>query len=431
MKIRMKIIVKYIPFALLSIMLFGILECGMVYGAEKNTDTELLIVIDNSGSMKANMDFLKEVVSIIKVLAGECEEDITISYLIFNEDVQIIDVFDGIQIIDSKETCIMQGIEATDQWMEKKIEEGSNVKVLFISDLFSSRYLDNGQVKKYDVNYAKKEQGNILRIEDKWKEWCTDRKANILIWTWESFCTTEKKENTIDNLEKNNADEISWGYQVKFEPVENTVISVGQFEETDRNIEFIKKAVESFEILLGSSEVKWETYYVNQEAFREMKLDEKEKNIYLLFPNADDIQIKYNDAEVESQYNGLYLLDQKEHKYYVKAQTNAGKIEGYKLIVPDLEWKIRFSDGVLKKNKEFIVILSPSAQLGGSWENPTGYNCSLKVLDQIGDEIGSWNMEYNPEEGCFCVKRKMEAGIYTFIGVVNGKEVDRKGMSVN
>ncbi len=410
-------------------MLLEVWESGMVYGAGKNADTEMLIVIDNSGSMKKSMDFLKKVVSMIELLADGCEEDINISYLIFNEQAQITGEFGEIQIISGKETCIMQGIEAADQWMEKKIEKGNIVKVLFISDLFSSRYLENGQVKKYDMDYALKEQKKILEIEKKWKEWCDNKKANILIWTWESFCATEKKVNTVDYLQKNNIDEASWGYQVKFEPVKNTIISANCPEETDQNAEFIKQTVQSFEILQGAPDVKWESYKVNNEKEREVKVGDEEKQIYLFFPDVTDIQVEYDGVEVGSQYDGLYLLDQKKDVYKVKAQSNAGIKDGYKLIVPEIEWKISFSNGTLKRNEEFTVFLTPSAPLSGNGSNLED-GCILKILKGK-EEVCRCNMEFDAEKNCFYAECEIEAGAYTFIALVNGIEVDKEGRSVN
>ena len=425
MKTRRKIIANSIPAVLIVIILLGISKKCFATETVKNADTKLLIVIDNSGSMKENLDFVENTVSLLKLLVYERGADADISYLLFNETTLMTDTLDDIQIVSKNETCIMQGVEAADQWMTKEIECGNYVKVLFISDLFSSRYLESesGVVKTYDINQAAAEQEEITAIEEKWAKWCNAKKASVLIWTWESFCNAEKAENTVSNLKENNKEEISAGYQVVFEPDKNIVISSSAIDADEETIEFIKQTVCSFEILMGSSNANWkkQNYMINPGETRQLKVDEDKKLIYLFFPQPDNIIITYNNIAIEAKYDGLYILDRKEYTYSVSGKGNRSE-EGYLLNVPDLRWDTSLSTP-LKKSTTFTAELIPSESLSGSWGAPDDYHCVLRI--KVDDyEIYSQSMTYNAEKGSFFLEHAIAGtGWHTFIFEVNGKEI--------
>ena len=436
MKTRMKAAADGILILLIIMVVLRLSNNSPAHASGKDTSTELLIAIDNSGSMKENLEFLDQVVNLIKLLAEQRGADVMISYLLFNENVLITDTFDEIEIVSGKETCIMQGIEAADRWMTEKIENGKSVKVLFISDLFSSRYLDkeNGKVKIYDMNRAEEEQMEILKIENKWAEWCKAKKATVLIWTWDSFCKTEKVENTLDNLKENKASEISIGYQVKFKPDKNVEITNNLSAPAEKDTEFIKQTIHSFETLLGSSNVKWEnkSYVVNPEETRTLTLKAKDRLIYLFFPKTNNVRVTYNGNDVETKYNDLYILDKKESSYSIIGKSGSGKSEGFLLKIPDLKWEISLSDTLLKKSDDFAVILSPSESLGGSWGDPGTYNCILRIKDSQNNEIYNGIFEYDYEKSVFFLEHSISiSGWYTFIGEVNGDEIDTIKRKVN
>lgn len=422
-------------FICVLLILFFVGTSQTVFAQEKKTkkgNTELLIVIDNSGSMKETEKFLKEAISLINVLTEMRSMEVDITYMTFNEMVFQSESALDIVYVSGKETCIIQGICAADEWVDNKISEGTNVKVLFISDLFSSCYIQEGKMCKYDIEIAKSEQEEIDEIESRWKKWCKDGKASVVVWTWASFCSTENVINTIEYIEKHEEADIKKGYQVDFNPWEKERFNPLKM---DNEEEFIKMAIKSYEKLMNSAEIEWENYWAYNIDNVIKETDDEEKVIYFYFPGENDVEIKSNGIRYNPQIEGLYILPGKGNKYNVRwnsrSSSTTERRSGFILVIPDVKWEIDFLPNILSANEKFTITLFRGNALSGSREGENIYDCKLTVESINNDEnVLEYVLEY--QNGVFLKSDLMlEAGKYNFIFEVDGEVVAQKEKRVN
>lgn len=425
MKRWKKILISYLVICSVAVKLWSINVVEV--SAEENwvPDTELLIALDNSGSMKKTGKEMEEVIELIGKLLEARDVKIPVTYLLFNENVHYVEDERKINLETGKETCIWQGIEHADSWIKDRIADGKNVKLLFISDLFSSRKLEKSGITFYTFETASEEQENINMVVDQWKQWEAEKKLDVVVWTWKSLCTGEDSQNTITYLEKNNKEAAENGYQVTLK-INNGNIFKLDFEKDKAT--FIKHAVKSFEMLLYGMNEDWRSWNISKSGEKKYKTDNDTIGYYIYFPDTVDIEVKDGKPVCKN----LYLVEgEMEYLQVVVSVNNGEKCKGYILRIPDLDWEMNI-DTRIEKGKEFSLQMKTDTPISGAWGRPEDYECKVKIYkknEMQKKEYKEIVLTYEPDKEVFegkCILE--EAENYCFIGYINGKRL-RKDIS--
>lgn len=425
MKINKK---QILGFCLLFIL---ILESSGIVLAKGNQhqETALLVVVDNSGSMHGGKSLLNSAVATIQELIEKRNIEIDVEYLVFNENPSGIQKSLPQLYSGGKETGIFAGINGANEWVEEKTAAGVKVKVLFISDLFSSRYWDKEtqRATEYTFGLAKTEQEEIKEIETKWKSLCDTGQMDVIVWKWKNTCKTEDSRNTVIYLEdkwKLDDDDKINGYQVQF--LEDDVIDLEEgSKELDDRANCNLQLVEIFEQLIYGIEVEWEEKNVLS---TQMVKKEEGQIVYICIPENSNVAIVKADENGEGKTKKLSSIVEQlyccEEDGYGLKPDGKQKNTVYILKEPLLEWEITafqddsFVDG--KKYVTVVVCVKPTRNLVGKEE----YDCQLKQEKDGVEELiettfvdGMFQYEFEGE-------KKEFVGTYHFYPIINGEKIN-------
>lgn len=422
MKKWKKILISYLMICSAMAKIWSVNAMGALAKEDWGTDTELLIVLDNSGSMKETGKEMEEVVGLIGKLLETRDIRIPVSYLLFNEDAYYVEDGQEIRLETGKETCIWQGIEHTDYWIKERIAEGKSVKLLFISDFFSSRRLENNGIACYTFETASEEQENISEVVEQWNQWQDEKKLDFVVWTWESLCKGEDSRNTIAYLKKHDKEAVGKGYQVVIDCPNRFMLNWKKDKTT-----FIKYAVTSFESLLYGIDEKWRSWNIVGHGKKERKISEGHKGCYIYFPDIAGIEVE----EGKLIYKNLYWVEANtESIQVVISSDNKKKSKGYILQIPDLQWKINV-DTRIKEDKEFSLQVTPNFPLSGAWGKPEDYVCRVEIY-QNNIMVQDITLNYNSDKEKFVGKCTLgKTGEYKLAGYINDKEMCSVTKKVN
>lgn len=421
MKRWIKILISYLVICSVVVKLWSVNAVEVLAGEKWVPDTELLIVLDNSGSMKKTGKEMEEVIALIGKLLEARHVKIPVTYLLFNENVHNVEDERKINLETGKETCIWQGIEHADSWIKDRIADGKNVKLLFISDLFSSRKLEKSGITCYTFETASEEQENINMVVEQWNQWEDEKKLDVVVWTWKSLCAGEDSQNTIAYLENNNREAVEKGYQVTLNSLKSENI-IGLNFVKDKTA-FTKNAVRSFEMLLYGMDEDWRSCNIPKSGKREYKTDKNFRGYYIFFPDTVDIEVE----DGKPIWKNLYLVEGKrEYLQMVVSVNNGEKCEGYILRIPDLRWNMKV-DTRIEKGKEFSLQVKSDISISGAWGRPEDYECKVKIYKEHEMQEEKYKeivLTYDSDKEVFegrCILE--EAENYCFKGYINGEKV--------
>ena len=206
---------------------------------KQNLETEVLVVIDSSGSMKQLDIAIREVLQMILSFETLEHYKLMAEYFLFNEtgiewitmDRKSATPIEEIQY--GGETSIYVGLEGINDWVNKELEDNTSINLLMLSDLFSSRD-KNGKI--FDWETARREQRRIDIWITEWKKLIRKNKFNPFFMRWESMTPKENIYKTLEYLEKNG--NISNGYQIVLQGMQNNEFLMQEVKtENDINAE--------------------------------------------------------------------------------------------------------------------------------------------------------------------------------------------------
>lgn len=185
----------------------------------------LLVAIDNSGSMKPLSTVIQEVVQVVFALEELEEDELSVEFLLFNaEETKYFSAGKDLnasmeekiknlqEIIEYRgETSVYAGMKGIKEWVDRNtnLAKDASINVFILSDLFSSRD-ENGD--EYIWKNAKKEQMEMNQWIVDWEKLIREDKMNVSFIHWESKTAGENSDHTLKFLEESK--DISNGYQV-------------------------------------------------------------------------------------------------------------------------------------------------------------------------------------------------------------------------
>lgn len=366
--------------------------CGknVVYANESDSvDTELLVMIDNSGSMVEAKESIDEQIEILKKLIKEGGLDVNITYLLFNEEVRFEKNYENVSMEEGKETCFLQGMEEANKWISEKIDDKKSVRVLLISDLFSSRQIIDDQVTKYNYDAIDSEQKKIEEIESQWDD---IENLEIIIWCWDSLCEGENPQNDKYCL-KDKEVECKKGYQVRLDQDKKMKVAINERDSR------VKIAVETFERLFNASGEKWKG------PKKRFTISDDSRGCYVYVLDTDRDIVIENSKKIEE---GLYLVEKKEDKVNIKCE------DIYVFEIEDVRWNIDFSERILEADKEFEIYIQPEGMI----KDVENYEIYVKAGEKKID------VDYTSNEKKFVGECNLkEKGAIIFECYINGEKV--------
>lgn len=363
---------------------------NVVYANESDSvDTELLVMIDNSGSMVEAKKTIDEQIGILKKLIKEWGLDVNITYLLFNEEIRFEKKYENVSMEKGKETCFLQGMEEANKWISEKIGDKKSVRILLISDLFSSRKIIDGQITKYNYDAIDSEQKKIRDIENQWDK---IENLEIVIWSWDSMCKGENPQNDKYRL-KDNEEECKKGYQVRLNENKKMKVAINEKESQ------VKIVVETFERLFNASGKKW------KELKKRFTLSDESRGCYIYVLDTDKDIVIENSKKIEE---GLYLVEKESEGFNIECE------DAFVFEIEDVRWNIYFPENILKTGKSFKIYIQPEGMI----KNIEKYEVNIKAGEK------KIELTYSPDEKIFVGEFVLEQkGRIIFECYINGKKV--------
>lgn len=206
-------------------------------------ETQLLVAIDNSGSMGPSVKIIHDTTEMISALVKKELPTSAVEYMLFNADkAEFVSADDLFPINYGGETSIYLGMEQINTWVEERVreneEQGIRTALILFSDLYSSRTVERDH---YTEETAQGEQEDIDTWTQNWKMWIEDGSLDVCVIQWESMAAEESSSRTLEQ----DLDSYSTGFQVQLSSLEDHILQLGdvQLDKNNQNVQTEQRVV--------------------------------------------------------------------------------------------------------------------------------------------------------------------------------------------
>lgn len=415
--------IKAVLVVLSLVMFMDIYQLSIVKAAEKVTDTgmELLIAVDNSGSMKdTGMD---EVIQFVSKQMEHGKMVSTVEYLTFNaEQVDYVEPNKVSTLKYTGQTSIYAGLEEVNHWVSNKIDEekATNIGVIVFSDLFSSR---DSKGKRYKLESALQEQKKIAEWAEEWNTKVEKGKLKIRFISWESMCPGESREMKVEAMTSES--QLKNGFQVVLGETEKYRIDIAEMNKWDSDLTLEQKRIqfcscEVIKLITGIDDLEWEkeTLSVRDSSYKKIELPES----YQLL-----LQFNYEENSTETEFvfgsetklqpqvllkgqgTQIFLLNNIENTE-LPIKMNFGKAHIYYLCVPNIQFGMSLTAGINEVGKEVTLTIKPDcSESDWRWRDFLNEEYIFELIDASTNKVISRDkIKYGKAEYSFSFPQRGE-----------------------
>lgn len=299
----------------------------------QNLTKKLLVVIDNSGSMRSLDTVIQETLQIISAFDELAQDELTVDYLLFNADKIEVVSAEEIRFVQEAmkyqgETSVYKGLEKVEEWVNANKEQVP-ISILVLSDLFSSRD-KNGDI--FNWKAAKEEQNKINLWTAEWSSLIKADMLSALFIYWDSMAPGESVDMTLNALKENQ--NVSAGYQVKLYGLGNSDLLVDEMY-SDGNINVNaeqeiaeKTACHILKIILGTEKVLWRPAGTIRQPNMSIpiKVPKSSKALIRIDKDGGKSETKILDVRNENEYPAKTFLEGEGIELYYIEETEKGII---------------------------------------------------------------------------------------------------------
>lgn len=430
---KKRMIFRSLNILLLLVCCFGIKLISLAEEGKNGDETEILLVVDRSYSLRNEEESVKQSLELLYEWVEREALSNMVDVVAFADKAVRTELTDMDQVLlNRNRTSVVEGLNEANLWIEEKLEKGKKVSVIVISDLVESP----GQI--CSIEEAERKQEKVDAIIKSWSDLRNEGALNYFFITWKDDENVNKNEEsdekvkTLTELKNDNIKEVDEFRYIIID--KNRVLSM-DIQENAKAGEAVSKIIMTGKMIMEVSDMiievdiqkdKLEYLKIN----RPIELEEYHEAVMLLENGVNLIS-----EEMQRRITPMYSTDSVQifhlnmnidgKKFQVVAQEGDQKegSELYCFFTSVLSLNVHFSTVSKVEGEEFQLYCSTKNSYEEKWlvkplKLTIYVNTGLKK-EVVYEEI----LEFDEQKQCYTASICLEAaGIYPYeIKMANGK----------